>query len=185
MEVSFGRRDGPPPASHEVSPGRRCGRCRPTLKIRAIPTCRQTRRCSLLVPLAASKRNQRSSRTPQASPLTCGGDCRRIDPTDGLYSRRCGFRVAREATLNLARVPIQAHTTTWLPASRHRLRARSAPHHRQERKQWSTAEAPCDGEPQRRTTGRVASGRTPASERARCGMIPGAGRGLRGPGKGF
>lgn len=128
---------------------------------------------------ACRKRNQGPSRTPQASPLTCGDDCRRIDPTDGLYSRRCGFRVAREATLNLARVMIQAHTTTWPPASLHRLRARSAPHHRQERKQWSTAEAPCDGEPQRRTTGRVASGRTPASERARCGIIPGAGKGLR------
>ena len=128
---------------------------------------------------ACRKRNQGPSRTPQASPLTCGDDCRRIDPTDGLYSRRCGFRVAREATLNLARVMIQAHTTTWPPASLHRLRARSAPHHRQERKQWSTAEAPCDGEPQRRTTGRVASGRTPASERARCGIIPGEGKGLR------
>ena len=127
---------------------------------------------------ACRKRNQGPSRTPQASPLTCGDDCRRIDPTDGLYSRRCGFRVAREATLNLARVMIQAHTTTLLPASRHRLRARSAPHHSQERKQGSTAEAPCDGEPQRRTTGRVASGRTPASERARCGIIPGEGKGL-------
>ena len=134
---------------------------------------------------ACRKSNQRSSRTPQASPLTCGDDCRRTDPTDGLYSRRCGFRVAREATLNLARVMIQAHmTTTLLPASRHRLRARSAPHHRQERKQWSTAEAPCATESLSgggRTTGRVASGRTPASERARCGIIPGAGRGLSLP----